>query len=191
MHRDVPSPRDRTQRGTLPSRTRLTRPCRALQTMNHTKCLPWMMTQIKLLSAGHPVAEVFLIGFSFAYLVEGVCVWRIALGSCDWEAARELPWSCWRCHAMSLPRSAAPCSGVRASWRAPLAPPRPAGASGFGTPVALAAPMLASLGHEPLATVACLLVMNTLATQFGERRGFKVRPGQHTPLQAAPCRACL
>jgi lactate permease len=43
-----------------------------------------------------------------------------------------------------------------------------AGASGFGTPVALAAPMLASLGHDPLLTVVCLLIMNTLATQFGK-----------------------
>lgn len=42
------------------------------------------------------------------------------------------------------------------------------GASGFGTPVALAAPMLASLGHDPLLTVVCLLIMNTFATQFGE-----------------------
>ncbi len=41
------------------------------------------------------------------------------------------------------------------------------GASGFGTPVALAAPMLSSLGHDPLLTVVCLLIMNTLATQFG------------------------
>jgi len=69
------------------------------------------MGMIKSLSAGHPVAEVFLIGWAFAYLVEG--------------------------------------------------------ASGFGTPVALAAPMLASLGHDPISTVACLLIMNTLATQFG------------------------
>jgi hypothetical protein len=35
------------------------------------QCLPWIMAQIKGLSAGHPVAEVFLIGFCFAYLVEG------------------------------------------------------------------------------------------------------------------------
>jgi hypothetical protein len=28
--------------------------------------------------------------------------------------------------------------------------------------------MLASLGHDPLLTVVCLLVMNTFATQFGE-----------------------
>lgn len=46
-----------------------------------------------------------------------------------------------------------------------------AGASGFGTPVALAAPMLSSLGHDPLLTVVCLLIMNTFATQFGERAG--------------------
>jgi lactate permease len=46
-----------------------------------------------------------------------------------------------------------------------------AGASGFGTPVALAAPMLASLGHAPINTVVCLLIMNTLATQFGELAG--------------------
>lgn len=30
-----------------------------------------MMGQIKALSAGHPVAEIFLVGFAFAYLVEG------------------------------------------------------------------------------------------------------------------------
>ena len=27
--------------------------------------------------------------------------------------------------------------------------------------------MLSSLGHDPLLTVVCLLIMNTLATQFG------------------------
>lgn len=43
----------------------------------------------------------------------------------------------------------------------------PSGASGFGTPVALSAPMLSSLGHAPIPSVACLLIMNTLATQFG------------------------
>jgi hypothetical protein len=32
-----------------------------------------MMGHIKSLSAGHPVAEVFLIGFAFAYMVEGGC----------------------------------------------------------------------------------------------------------------------
>ena len=41
------------------------------EAMQHKGCLQWMMGAIKALSAGHPVAEVFLIGFSFAYLVEG------------------------------------------------------------------------------------------------------------------------
>ncbi len=44
------------------------------------------------------------------------------------------------------------------------------GATGFGTPVALASPMLASLGHDPFNTVVCGLIMNTLATQFGMPR---------------------
>ncbi len=70
-----------------------------------------MMSQIKSLSGGHPVAEVFLIAWSFAYLVEG--------------------------------------------------------ASGFGTPVALASPMLAELGHDPIRTITCCLITNSLATQFG------------------------
>lgn len=41
------------------------------------------------------------------------------------------------------------------------------GASGFGTPVALGAPMLAALGHDPFLCVVCLLVMDTMATVFG------------------------
>lgn len=41
------------------------------------------------------------------------------------------------------------------------------GASGFGTPVALAAPMLVSLGHPPVATITCCLITNTLATVYG------------------------
>jgi len=41
------------------------------------------------------------------------------------------------------------------------------GASGFGTPTALAAPMLAELGHDGISTVVCCLIMNTLATPFG------------------------
>jgi lactate permease len=41
------------------------------------------------------------------------------------------------------------------------------GASGFGTPVALASPMLVQLGHDPFAAVACCLLTNTLATVFG------------------------
>lgn len=80
-------------------------------TMQHTQCLPWIVEKIKYLSGGQRVAEVFLIGWAFAYLIEG--------------------------------------------------------ASGFGTPAALAAPMLVELGHSPFQSVICLLIMNTLATPFG------------------------
>eukprot|EP00956_Cyclotella_meneghiniana_P023345 scaffold45368_cov68-Cyclotella_meneghiniana.AAC.4 len=41
------------------------------------------------------------------------------------------------------------------------------GASGFGTPVALGAPMLASLGHPKFGSVVTLLAMNTFATVWG------------------------
>lgn len=41
------------------------------------------------------------------------------------------------------------------------------GASGFGTPVALGAPMLASLGHPKFGSIVTLLVMNTFATVWG------------------------
>eukprot|EP00980_Cylindrotheca_fusiformis_P017547 scaffold5502_cov115-Cylindrotheca_fusiformis.AAC.9 len=41
------------------------------------------------------------------------------------------------------------------------------GASGFGTPVALGAPMLVSMGHDPVKSVVTLLVMNTFATVWG------------------------
>jgi len=41
------------------------------------------------------------------------------------------------------------------------------GASGFGTPVALGAPMLVSTGHDPLKSVVLLLVFNTFATVWG------------------------
>eukprot|EP00980_Cylindrotheca_fusiformis_P031389 scaffold26288_cov132-Cylindrotheca_fusiformis.AAC.2 len=41
------------------------------------------------------------------------------------------------------------------------------GASGFGTPVALGAPMLVSSGHDPVKSVVTLLVMNTFATVWG------------------------
>ncbi|GMH40024.1 hypothetical protein BSKO_07928 [Bryopsis sp. KO-2023] len=80
-------------------------------TMQHTMCLPWIIQKIKSLSGGHPVAEIFLIGWAFAYLIEG--------------------------------------------------------ASGFGTPVALAAPMLVELGHPAFNAVVCVLIMNTLATPYG------------------------
>eukprot|EP01025_Chloroclados_australasicus_P003894 TRINITY_DN10928_c1_g3_i4.p1 TRINITY_DN10928_c1_g3~~TRINITY_DN10928_c1_g3_i4.p1 ORF type:complete len:353 (-),score=27.17 TRINITY_DN10928_c1_g3_i4:103-1161(-) len=80
-------------------------------TMEATLCMPFITQQIKNLSKGHPVAEVFIIAWAFAYMIEG--------------------------------------------------------ASGFGTPVALASPMLASLGHDPFLAVVTCLIMNTLATQFG------------------------
>jgi L-lactate permease len=41
------------------------------------------------------------------------------------------------------------------------------GASGFGTPVALGAPMLVSTGHSKIKSVVTLLVMNTFATVWG------------------------
>jgi lactate permease len=41
------------------------------------------------------------------------------------------------------------------------------GASGFGTPAALGAPMLASLGYPKFESVVVLLTMNTFATIFG------------------------
>jgi lactate permease len=79
--------------------------------MESAGCLSWMCVQMKTITNGHPVAEVMLIGWAFAYVIEG--------------------------------------------------------ASGFGTPAALAAPVLASLGHPKFECVACLLCMNTFATVFG------------------------
>lgn len=70
-----------------------------------------MMVRIKALSGGHPVAEVFLIFWSFLNILEG--------------------------------------------------------ASGFGTPVALTAPMMIELGHDPVSAVVCGLLLNTLGTIFG------------------------
>ncbi|KNC87620.1 hypothetical protein SARC_00251 [Sphaeroforma arctica JP610] len=79
--------------------------------MEATGCMPWIMRELKILSKGHPVAEFMLIGYCFAYLVEG--------------------------------------------------------ASGFGTPAALSAPMLAQLGHNPTLCVVAVLLTNTMATVFG------------------------
>ncbi|KAF8060283.1 L-lactate permease [Scenedesmus sp. PABB004] len=81
------------------------------EAMHHTACLPWMMAAVKSLSAGQPLAEVFLIAWAFAYMVSGV--------------------------------------------------------GGFNTPIALAAPMLASLGHDPLRSLLAVLVLNTLASHLG------------------------
>eukprot|EP01134_Creolimax_fragrantissima_P008331 CFRG8331T1 len=79
--------------------------------METTGCMPWIMRELKILSKSHPVAEFMLIGYCFAYLVEG--------------------------------------------------------ASGFGTPAALAAPMLAQLGHNKRSCVVAVLLTNTMATVFG------------------------
>lgn len=80
------------------------------ESMEATYCLPYMMREMKVLTAGHPIAELMLI-FCFAYMVEG--------------------------------------------------------ASGFGTPVALGAPMLVSTGHPAFESVVVLLIMNTFATVWG------------------------
>jgi len=80
------------------------------ETMEVTRCMPYMMREMKALTGGHGVAELCVI-YCFAYMVEG--------------------------------------------------------ASGFGTPVALGAPMLISLGHPKLESVVVLLLANTFATVFG------------------------
>mmetsp|Transcript_50226 Transcript_50226/g.56101 ORF Transcript_50226/g.56101 Transcript_50226/m.56101 type:complete len:688 (+) Transcript_50226:189-2252(+) len=80
------------------------------ETMEATKCMPFMMREMKVLTDGHPIAECMLI-FCFAYMVEG--------------------------------------------------------ASGFGTPVALGAPMLISTGHPKFESVILLLIFNTFATCWG------------------------
>jgi hypothetical protein len=67
---------------------------------------------LKLLTRNKPIAQVMLIGWAFAYLVEG--------------------------------------------------------ASGFGTPVIIASRLLKELGHDAVSALCCCLVMNTLATPFGE-----------------------
>ncbi|KAL7528510.1 hypothetical protein ACHAXR_002486 [Thalassiosira sp. AJA248-18] len=80
------------------------------ETMEATRCLPYMMREMKALTGGHGVAELCVI-YCFAMMVEG--------------------------------------------------------ASGFGTPVALGAPMLISLGHPKFESVVVLLLANTFATVFG------------------------
>lgn len=81
------------------------------ETMERTKCLPYMMREMKALTKGHKVAEAMLM-YGFATIVEG--------------------------------------------------------ASGFGTPVALGAPMLVSTGHPPLESLVMMLVFNTFVTVWGE-----------------------
>ncbi|KAI8472377.1 MAG: L-lactate permease-domain-containing protein [Monoraphidium minutum] len=81
------------------------------QSMQVTKCLPFLMYHLKQLSMGCPVAETFLVGWAFAYIIEGI--------------------------------------------------------GGFGAPVALGAPMLVALGHEPLPAVVALVILNCLASHLG------------------------
>jgi L-lactate permease len=81
------------------------------ETMEETKCLPFMMREMKALTNGHKVAEAMLI-YGFATIVEG--------------------------------------------------------ASGFGTPVALGAPMLVSTGNPPLESLVTMLVFNTFVTVWGK-----------------------
>lgn len=42
------------------------------------------------------------------------------------------------------------------------------GVGGFSTPIALAAPMLVSLGHEPLRTLVAVVCFNGLSAHLGE-----------------------
>jgi hypothetical protein len=54
-----------------------------------------------------------------------------------------------------------------------------AGVGGFNTPIALGAPMLASLGHDPLTSLLVVVVFNTLASHMGSMGmavwfGFKI-----------------
>mmetsp|Transcript_26710 Transcript_26710/g.106953 ORF Transcript_26710/g.106953 Transcript_26710/m.106953 type:complete len:649 (+) Transcript_26710:76-2022(+) len=81
------------------------------EALKMTRVLDWLTGKLRTFSRGNQTAEVFLIAWAFAYLIEG-------------------------------------CSG-------------------FGTPTALAAPLLVEIGYDATAAVMCCLVMNTLATPFG------------------------
>jgi len=81
------------------------------ESLKMTKALDWLTDTLKSFSRGNATAEVMLLAWAFAYLIEG-------------------------------------CSG-------------------FGTPTALAAPLLVDLGYDAEKTVICCLIMNTLATPFG------------------------
>lgn len=41
------------------------------EAMAATGCLQWLMASVRCLCAGSPIAEVFLIGWAFAYTVSG------------------------------------------------------------------------------------------------------------------------
>ena len=87
------------------------------ETMEQTKCLPFMMREMKALTKGHKVAEAMLI-YGFGTIVEG--------------------------------------------------------ASGFGTPVALGAPMLVSTGHPAVESLVLMLVFNTFVTVWGKRCSYSL-----------------
>ena len=44
------------------------------EVMAATGCLQFLMANVRCLSAGSPIAEVFLIGWAFAYTISGACV---------------------------------------------------------------------------------------------------------------------
>eukprot|EP00172_Hildenbrandia_rubra_P001503 Plantae.Rhodophyta-Hildenbrandia_rubra.ctg20682.p1 GENE.Plantae.Rhodophyta-Hildenbrandia_rubra.ctg20682~~Plantae.Rhodophyta-Hildenbrandia_rubra.ctg20682.p1 ORF type:complete len:405 (-),score=37.85 Plantae.Rhodophyta-Hildenbrandia_rubra.ctg20682:370-1584(-) len=81
------------------------------ETLKATHCMPWITAKLAQVSHNNPVAQVFLILYAFAYLIEG-------------------------------------CSG-------------------FGTPVALAAPLMISLSHPAEETLVAGLIMNSVATIYG------------------------
>jgi lactate permease len=82
------------------------------ETMDRTKCMEWILGQLRQISRGHKIGQTMLIGYAFTYLVEG-------------------------------------CSG-------------------FGTPTALAAPILAQMGDiEAFDAVIVCLIFNSLETPFG------------------------
>jgi hypothetical protein len=57
------------------------------------------------------------------------------------------------------------------SLAAPACPPPPThtGVGGFSTPMALATPMLVSLGHDPLSSLVAVVCLNGLAAHLGEQ----------------------
>jgi lactate permease len=111
------------------------------ESMEATYCLPYMMREIKTLTAGHPIAEAQL------YVPVSLM-----------QKCRRLSSSFLMCvfFAFSCPSFSIFCFAYMVE-----------GASGFGTPAALGAPMLVSFGHPALESVVILLIFNTFATVWG------------------------
>lgn len=61
------------------------------------------------------------------------------------------------------------------------------GASGFGTPAAIAAPILVGLGFNPLRVALLTLVMNSVPVSFG---AVGTPPGSALPTSACRTPAC-